>query len=208
MEHMNLILDGIILVFLAGTIFYAMKLSGHLKAFRDTRAELDQLIGSLTTQIAKAEKSVTVMKDTAQSSGEALQKHIREAKMLSDELDMMIQAGNNMADRMEKAAMRGKGEQPENQSSAPSLNAMADEVDQALRGSASSGETGFMIHDREYDDDEDLSDSADEQGLLPGEGDDTPSPDTFHSRAERELFEAMTSGGKGPNKRTKAGGVS
>ncbi len=103
-----LLLDGLILIFLCVTIFYAARLSMFLKTFREGRAGMQILIRDLTTTIAKAEVSITTTKRQMSEAEQELRTVINEAKFLSDELRYMNEGGDNLANKLEKLADRNR----------------------------------------------------------------------------------------------------
>ena len=104
----SLLLDGLILVFLCVTIFYAARLSLFMKTFREGRSDMQRLIKDLSITIDKAESSVGVMKENAQITEAGLREIINEAKFLSEELKFMNETGDSLADRLEKLADRNR----------------------------------------------------------------------------------------------------
>jgi len=107
-SQIALLLDGLILVFLCVTIFYAARLSMFLKTFREGRAGMQVLIRDLTTTIAKAEVSIATTKTQMSEAEQELRTVINEAKFLSDELRYMNESGDNLADRLGKLAERNR----------------------------------------------------------------------------------------------------
>lgn len=99
-----LLLDITITFLLVGTIYYVWQLSTQLQRFRDNRAEMDRFIRDLSQSIDRANIAVAGMRAAADTSGETLQKQMRAATELSDELQLMIESANNMATRLERAA--------------------------------------------------------------------------------------------------------
>lgn len=169
-----LILDGLILLLLGGTIFFAARLSVHLKTFRSNRTQLEKLVAELADQIAQADRAVAGMREAAREGGRDLQQRINEARALSEELQFMNETGNNLAGRLEKVAT----------GSAARVNPYDGDYDapaeKAPRG-------GFAIQDREFGMDEDEA-----AGFVIEDEDDGGN---FGSRAERELFEALQGSG-------------
>ncbi len=104
----SLLLDGLILVFLCVTIFYAARLSLFMKSFREGRSDMQRLIHDLSLTIDKAEASVATMKDNASGAETGLRDIINQAKFLSDELRFMNETGDSLADRLEKLADRNR----------------------------------------------------------------------------------------------------
>ena len=170
-----LILDGLILVLLGGTIFFAARLSVHLKTFRSNRAQLEQLVKELAEQIAQADRAVAGMREAAREGGRDLQQRINEARALSEELQFMNETGNNLAGRLEKVAT----------GSAARINPYDAEYEAPVEKQRG----GFAIQDREFGIEDD-----DAPGFLLEDDDDGSN---LGSRAERELFEALHRGGRG-----------
>ena len=187
-DLLPLIMDGLIVLLLAGTIFFAARLSLHLKTFRDSRHELESLIKDLAQQTGKAEAAIEGMRQSAKDAGRDLQSLINESKSLSDELEIMTEAGNNMANRLERLAeATGRSQSvtpPPAMTRAPSPS--QDKPAPAKPGG------GFSIRDKEFEDGGDEVDYADDQGLFTGdyEADEGPARN-FESEAEKELYEAL-----------------
>jgi hypothetical protein len=177
-----LILDGLILVLLGGTIFFAARLSVHLKTFRSNRAQLEKLVKELAEQIAQADRAVAGMREAAREGGRDLQQRINEARALSEELQFMNETGNNLAGRLEKVAT---GSAARN-----GLSPYDGDYDAPPARDEKPQRGGFAIQDREYG----LEDDDDAAGFVIEDEDDGGN---LGSRAERELFEALQSGGRG-----------
>lgn len=108
MSSLAVILDGVILVFLAVTIFYAVRLTIFFKAFRESRDSVEALLTKLSLTIDKAQNAIINMQEMSQASRGDLQDVINEASFLSDELRFMNETGDNLADRLEKLAERNR----------------------------------------------------------------------------------------------------
>lgn len=109
---LGIILDGLVLVFLGATIVFAARLSIHLRNFRESRKDLEKLIGDLSTQIIKAEKSIETLKSSARDVSRDLQQQLDDARAMSDDLEIMTRGANNLADRLDKAADRHRSSPP------------------------------------------------------------------------------------------------
>lgn len=105
---LGFILDGIILVFLCVTIFYAARLTIFFKTFREGRDGLQKLINDLSVSVTKAESAIVVMKKNAVESEKDLRELVSESKFLSDELRFMNEAGDGLARRLERLAERNR----------------------------------------------------------------------------------------------------
>lgn len=178
--NLPLILDGLILLLLGGTIFFAARLSLHLKTFRSNRSELEKLVKDLADQIAQADRAVAGMREAAREGGRDLQQRINEARALSEELQFMNETGNNLAGRLEKVAT----------GTAARINPYDGDYEPAISETPGEKRGGFAIQDREYG----MDDDDDAPGFLLEDEDDGSN---LGSRAERELFQALQGGGRG-----------
>lgn len=185
---LSIVLDIVVLVFLGVTIYYTVRLSKSLNAFRTQRNEMKKMIDVLVKNIDEANSAIAGLKAAGKSSGERLQEMIEESARLLDELQLMNQSGNNLAQRLESLA-----------DGSASRSAALREEDIMRRHeisdfSARSGmgmDSPFSIQDRDFDQpyEEPVQESSpwgdDELDVA----DEIPS--NLQSRAERELFEAL-----------------
>ena len=102
--ELGFIIDIVILLFLAATIFYAIRLSSQLKILKDSKSELEQLVSNLAINITRAQEAIQEMHDVADDSGAHLHGLLKKAQGLSDELQIITEAGNSLANRLEGLA--------------------------------------------------------------------------------------------------------
>ena len=100
-EHFGVILDGLVIVMLAATIFYAAALSRRLNQLRDNRREMEAAVRKFAEASVKADASVKGLKRTADESGTNLQQLIDRSQALRDELAFLVEAAEAVADRLE-----------------------------------------------------------------------------------------------------------
>ena len=206
MPGLSLVLDIVILVLLGATIFYAIRLSRHLDAFRSNRSDMERLIRELSSQITRAQEGVSALDEAAKESGDQLRSLVAKGQGLADELALMTEAGNSLASRLEGLATRNRSlvdELGQNVAhtvypgtrSSPSLSASKPswaepreprETREALpepRESAAPKNSLFTIRDPDFEtDDEDKSSSLpDDNGL----------ETQLETQAERDLANAM-----------------
>ncbi len=105
---LSLIMDILIVVLLAATIFYAFRLSRHLDAFRSNRADMERLIRDLSSQITRAQEGITTLDEVAKDSSGELRKIVERATSLRDELEIMTESGNSLASRLETLATKNR----------------------------------------------------------------------------------------------------
>lgn len=213
--NIALLLDGIILVFLAVTIFYAARLSIFLKVFRQERSSMLSLIKDLSATIDKAEASIATMKKNASETEDYVTGVMKEAKFLADELSYMTQSGDKLANRLEKIADRNK--------ELVDLIEKSDGINNNHQEAISNkneieNEDPFEIFDFDIEDDLDIDDEADFLALEDGayrtteissprekggfnifdkelsskpEEKNIKQDKQFHSQAEQDLYEAL-----------------
>lgn len=105
---LSLVMDLLITALLGATIFYALRLSKHLEAFRSNRADMERLIRDLSSQITRAQEGITTLDDVARESSADLRKLVDRATGLSDELQIINESGNKLAERLENLATKNR----------------------------------------------------------------------------------------------------
>lgn len=108
MSIAGLVLDVFILAALGATIFYCLRLSRQFNQLQADRKAFETLIQSLTVAASRAEAAIKSLKEAAIESGDGLQEKINNARSLFDELEIMIQAGDNLAERLQTLAEKGR----------------------------------------------------------------------------------------------------
>jgi hypothetical protein len=103
----DLILDGIVAILLAVTVAYCVVLDRSLRALRNGRDELRGLIENLDRATVGANFSVQELKKAGDTLGADLEAQIQKARKLADELGMMVESGDNIANRLEQNTLGG-----------------------------------------------------------------------------------------------------
>ena len=172
-----LLLDIVIMFLLAGTVYYCWRLSEQLARFRQNRTEMDRLVRDLNAAVDRANKAILGLRETAQTSGEDLHKVMRTATELSDELQLMNEAANALATRLENAAAKGRAD------------VLPESVARAAGGAPAierAPAPSVAIRDPEFD-----GTADDDRDLARANDDDWGSDDQLQSSAERELLRAL-----------------
>lgn len=97
-------LDLLMIVLLVATIVYAIILNRKLAAFRRSREDMQNFLTAFNAANERAETSITALKDMAEQSGEKLREDIEKASALNEDLTFMVDRGESIANRLEKAA--------------------------------------------------------------------------------------------------------
>ena len=191
---LSLLLDIVVLLGLGVTIFYCIRLTKALNNFRQYRQEFGTLVHELSKNIDKANSAIAKLKDASFEAGEDLQKVVNNARGLCDELQLMNDMGNSLANRLERASENARHKEPSSGAvhKAKAMNGQHDEMTLSKSKKDKNAAPSFFIQDRDFDDREESDDNYyDEQGAEPDHGDD------FESEAERELYEALQQSSKG-----------
>lgn len=198
----GIVLDIMILVMLIATIIYAIRLTGYLKRFKNSRAELEGVIKELSVHVNKAEKAMADLSEAVDISDHDLKDRMNRANKMFDELEMVVQTGDALANRLESLAIRnrkiiegGEGDAAnlmrrtlENETPYETrLETIVKKVE--YREEAEPARTVFSIRDPEI-----------ERGEPSGDDGFTMDDDDILSDAERDLYEALKN-----NKRTRGG---
>jgi uncharacterized membrane protein YcjF (UPF0283 family) len=100
------ILDGLVLLALLGTMTVLWIAIGQLKTMRQTKADLQQLVKELKHATQKAESAVVGMKQNATEKGQELQELINKSQAMIDEMQIIYQSTNNLAERLTGGASK------------------------------------------------------------------------------------------------------
>lgn len=187
-----LILDVVILVLLGLTIVYAARLSIQLRRLRDSKGELDKVIRDLVRHLDRADRSIMGLKETAREAGGDLQNAIDRAIAISDELEVINDSGNRIAERLEGLVDRAR---PMMAGAAAVSQPAPKPVQKAEPTPA--GNSDYAKHLRKLDPADEgvirsgfaIRDADAERGIDPLEA--VADDEKLYSEAERDLFRAM-----------------
>lgn len=163
MGALSIALDIIVLICLGVTVFYVIRLTQSLDAFRETRKEFNAIMRQLSQNIDDARHGVENLKQASETFGGSLQKTINESRKMAGELEKINQVSQGLLGQLEsldRGIFDMVGEEE------------AQDVDE------------FTIFDRDYPDSE--PDQEEEQQPVA-----SSSPSIFSSQAERDLFDAL-----------------
>lgn len=97
-------LELLLSVLLAATLVYCIVLERRLTAVRKGQNGLKKMIGELNAAIAGAGASLRALKATAADAAETLDDRLRRARALADELSLLTNSGERIAQRFDRAA--------------------------------------------------------------------------------------------------------
>lgn len=98
----GLILEGLVAVLLVTTVYYCVILNRRLTKLRDGQDEFMSLVVELNEATRRAQNSVEDLKSLTAETGKELEERVAAGRVLADELAMITEAGNNLANRLER----------------------------------------------------------------------------------------------------------
>ena len=108
----GMILEVLVAVLLVVTVVYCAILDRRLKALRSGQDGLKAIIEGLDGATRRAQTSIGELRAAAEATGMNLSGHVAKARALSDELQIMLEAGNVLADRLEGSRAGAHGAVP------------------------------------------------------------------------------------------------
>ena len=106
---LDLVIDGLVAGLLAVTCVYCVLLDRKLRAVRGAQTDMRRLVDGLDAAAGKARASLDAIRTEGVATGERLKSQMAAAQSLHEELSMMVDTADRVADRME-AASRGGSE--------------------------------------------------------------------------------------------------
>jgi len=97
---LDMMLEVIVCVFLAATIGYCATIDRRLRAMRDGQDGLRDLVAELSNATQQATNAIAHLRQASDATGKALSDQVKRGQALADELSVMVQAGNDIANRL------------------------------------------------------------------------------------------------------------
>ena len=106
---LGLAFDAIVATLLVVTICYAAILNRKLNLLRESKQEMEDLLGRFARSAKDAESGLADLREAAGTAGETLQDRIARGTSLADDLVFLVERGSALADRLEGGSRRGGG---------------------------------------------------------------------------------------------------
>ena len=98
----SLIVDCVLIGLLIATMSYCLRLNNRLESIRGADQELQKLLGAFNVTTETARQGISELRALSETRGRALDEAIVKAQKLADELSIMTDSGNRLADRLDK----------------------------------------------------------------------------------------------------------
>jgi hypothetical protein len=92
----SLLIDVTVIALLGATIYFAFRLDRRLQSVRNVQNELAGVIRELNSAAARAEAGIQGLKMAAQSSGQQLEEQIHSARIVGDELAILLKSSERV----------------------------------------------------------------------------------------------------------------
>lgn len=109
MDQLSILLDLVVATLLIATIVYASVLNRKLAALRNNKQEMEAMVNRLVQTTEHAEHGLADLKAAAGEKGEELDKRVKDATALVDDLGFLVDKGNSLADRLERQIGQARG---------------------------------------------------------------------------------------------------
>jgi len=103
MLDMMWILDIVLIVLLAATLFHAVQLERALGVLKRDRAALEALVATFNASTRAAESGIERLRASTDGAGRLIQRQIDTATTLKEDLTFLVQRGEGLADRLDEA---------------------------------------------------------------------------------------------------------
>ena len=94
------LLEALVAALLGATIYFCWQLNRRLTGLRGGQDELRVLIENLNEATRRAQAAIAEIRMSSDAAGARLAAQVTGARQLADELTLIVEAGNNLADRV------------------------------------------------------------------------------------------------------------
>jgi Domain of unknown function (DUF6468) len=105
---MEWLLDILLVVLLAATLFHAVRLERALGSLKRDRTALETLAGTFNASTVAAESGIERLRAATDGAGRQIQRQIEAANTLKDDLTFLVQRGEGLADRLDELVSAGR----------------------------------------------------------------------------------------------------
>jgi hypothetical protein len=105
---MEWLLEIVLVVLLAATLFHALRLERALGVLKRDRAALEELANGFNKSTRAAEQGIERLRGAADGAGRQLARHIDTAQRLREDLQFLTERSDRLADRLEQLVRSGR----------------------------------------------------------------------------------------------------
>jgi hypothetical protein len=108
MVGMEWILEAVLVLLLAATLFHALRLERALGVLKRDRAVLEDLVAGFNASTRQAEAGIEQLRGAADGAGRQLARQIDTVGRLKDDLIFLMERGERLADRLDSLVRAGR----------------------------------------------------------------------------------------------------
>ncbi len=108
MVGMEWILEAVLVLLLAATLFHALRLERALGVLKRDRAALEDLVTSFNASTRQAEAGIEQLRVAADGAGRQMARQIDTVVRLKDDLVFLLERGERLADRLDSLVRAGR----------------------------------------------------------------------------------------------------
>jgi hypothetical protein len=108
MAGMEWILEAVLVLLLAATLFHALRLERALGVLKRDRAVLEDLVASFNASTRQAEAGIEQLRVAADGAGRQMARQIDTGVRLKDDLVFLLERGERLADRLDSLVRAGR----------------------------------------------------------------------------------------------------
>ena len=105
---MEWILEVGLVILLAATLFHAVRLERALGVLKHDRVELQDLVTSFNASTRQVEIGIERLHDAADGAGQQIARQVDAALALKDDLALLVERGDRLADRIDALVRSGR----------------------------------------------------------------------------------------------------
>ncbi len=102
------LLEIVLIVLLAATLFHALRLERALGVLKRDRAALQELVAGFNASTRQAESGIERLRAAADGAGRQVARQIESARLVQGDLSFLIERGERLADRMDSLVRVGR----------------------------------------------------------------------------------------------------
>ena len=102
------LLEILLMILLAATMFHAFRLERALGVLRRDRAALEELVAGFNDSTRQAESGIERLRAAADGAGRQIARHVDQARGLKSDLEFLTARGEKVADHLEGLVRNGK----------------------------------------------------------------------------------------------------
>ena len=105
---MQWVLELALVALLAATLFHAVRLERALGVLKRDRVQLQELIAGFNDSTRQAERGIERLRAATDGAGIQIARQVEAAEVLKDDLGLLIERGNRLADRLDQLVSAGR----------------------------------------------------------------------------------------------------